>query len=262
MSAIVLSAGGVGLLITFLLVVYLTQIRRRNADEKTRRIKRLSGQQKAVTALIRSIPSPYIDKKVLALLVQTKKEFVQQIKAIDPQGNYNVQLEECAVMGEAIKSGQAIAPVVDPANEQSGKELRQNLKKLFKFIENNSKKGRMDKKFASQQLHNTQLHIAQSLADAHGHRAKAAEKGNKFRVAIHHLHDGIEVLAKVAHQPQAKRKIELFQQSIAALEAKAQKHSNAKVGKVPENTANSLNNQLEELQKEEDEWRRKQDYEA
>jgi hypothetical protein len=261
MSATTIAAVTAGFIIAGLLLIYLYQWRQRTNDERRRQVSNLANRVKRLDTLARSIPAQYIDKKIHLLLVQSGTDAIKKLNELEPRKKHGTSPEAFALLADSIKSGQFIAPAIDPSNEKSGKELRQNLQTLFKFIEKLAKSGRIDKKFANQQLIKTQYFLAKSLADAHVKRADLAEKEQKLRIAIHHLHDAITAYSKAAKNPLAQQSITKYRQRIAQLEVAANKLSQAKTAGSAKSNANSLSDQLEELEGKEAEWKRKQDYE-
>jgi len=259
MSTISLVAGAVGIIIAILLL--LQQWQQRSKDSQRRDLKALANRAKNLSSLAQSIPPDYIDKKILLLLLQTAKERWHQLNQVDGKHSYQSQIEDLDLLVDNVKAGQVIAAPLDPGNEIHGREFRKNLKSLFKFIEVQGKTGKLDQTMANQQLLRTQFFLCQSLANAHIVKADQAEKLQKYRVAIHHLYDATEALKKVANNPLAQEAMADFQQRMTLLEAKARKQTQANSGIVttPQNT--SLSEQLNELDKKEMEWIRKQEYE-
>lgn len=261
MSTTTIAAVVSGAIIASLLLVYFNQWRRRNNNAKRQQIVHLSNQTKRFDSLARNIPSQYMDKKIHLMLVQAGTNALNTLKQLETSTKTDSQLKEFSLLAEKIKAGETIAPPLDPGNEQAAKDLRTELQSLFKFIGIRAKGGQLDKKYANQQLLKTQYFINKSLADAHILRANEAEKNQKPRVAIHHLHDAIAAFSKLASNPKVQEHIADYRQRIVRIEEQASQQSKNSSDSTPATTANNLSSQLEEMANTESEWKRKQDYE-
>ncbi len=261
MSATATIALIVGLIIAGLLLIYFNQWRKRQNDEQRRKINALSARLRQLDTMARSIPSDYVDIKILTAIAQAGVATLNEMHELEPKNEVAVKKEEWALLVDKVKSGQPIAPKMNPANEAAGKELRKNLQALFKFIERQIKSRKIEKAFGNQQLIRTQFFIAKSLADAHGMRANQAEKQQKYRVAIHHLHDAIEAYSRVASNPMAQQAITEYRTQITKLDIAANKLSQSKSA-VAKTNNNTLSAQLDQMVDKEDEWKRKQDYDG
>ena len=250
----------VGLVITILVLIYLHQWRQRTNDAKRRQLNVLNSKLRQYEAIIKGIPSQYADKSVLSLVAQAGCESVDRLIDIESKNKYGKLKEDWILLADRIKSGESLAPAINPADEAAGKELRQHLQTLYKFIEKQIKLRKIEKSFGTRQLMNIQFILSKSLADAHVARAKLAEKQQKHRVAIHHIHNAIEAFSKLSQNPMAQKAIIEYREMINKLDKEADKISESKVQGVKQDTENTLSSQLDELSDDEDVWKRKQDY--
>ncbi|MBU6950714.1 hypothetical protein [Hahella sp. HN01] len=258
MSATNITALIGGVIILVLLLIYLGQWREKAKDARQRQLNALLDRLRLLKALATGLPPQYAAKDIRLLVVARAQETIKELANLGHRGDHESQAEEWEVIKENINS-QADFPQLDLQNQAVMQEVRKLLKGLYKFIEVQVKKGRIEKKAGVKHLLNTQFLIVRSLADSHVNKAKHALATNRPRVAIHHYHDAIEALGKIEKNPLAQKSMLIYRQRIKELEKLATEAAQTKSEAVAEGS-DRLSAQLDKMMTEEEKWKKKQSY--
>jgi len=247
-----------GIIITILLLVYVHQWREKLKDARQRQLNALRDRFQRLQRMAKGIPSNCLPKEIGFLIVSQAQETLKELASLDQEGNMKEKLKEWETIRQGIESGNLIPPI-DPKSETAQAELRKDLKLLFKFIDAQIKKGRLDKKLGAKHLLQTQFLITKTLADSHVIKAKEAHRAEKFRVAIHHYHDAIHAYAPLEKSALAQKTIASYRLHIKELDKFA---TDASKSSLPAQgiQGNTLGSQLDEMMDEEEKWKRKQNY--
>lgn len=258
MSSITIAAIVGGGIIAVILVVYLQQYRQRAADAKRRMVNTLQDRHRQYTLMASSLPAPFISPEVKAILAKRAIATLEELGQLGSPSEYQDQIEEWKTYADnAGKENQTVKPAVNGAAVQ---EIRRLLKVLYRFIESQIKKGRLDKASGARNLENTLYLIGKVLADAHVVKAKSALKAGRFRVAIHHYHDAIAAYSQIPNNALAKKTVVLYRQQIKDLEKQATEALEAKSGATKASADDKLSAQLDDMVSKEDTWKKKQAY--
>ncbi|OZG73716.1 hypothetical protein BTA51_07835 [Hahella sp. CCB-MM4] len=261
MSATYITAIIGGIIITVLLLTYVHQWREKSKDARQRELNTLTDRSRRLRRIAIGIPSQYMPKEIGMLLVSRGQETLKELAGYGYKEGLTEKMEEWEIIKQGTQKGDLV-PMPNPQDESSQVELRKNLQLLFKFIEAQVKRGRIDKKLGTKYLLQTQYLLAKTLAESHSIKAKQAHKAGKLRIAIHHYHDAVHAFNKLENNPLAQKTIAAYRLRIKELDKLATQESATKSqqGAAPSSAGNKLSSQLEEMMDEEEKWKRKQNY--
>ena len=116
-------------------------------------------------------------------------------------------------------------------------------------------------------MHQTAFLIARSVADVYVTKAHAAESTGKYRVAIEQYHNAIDAMDKAQNSPLAQDCILQYRKKIKQLDKLASEQLAAKTAVekpvvTQDENDNKLVEQWDRLMTEEDQWKKKKDYDA
>ncbi|WP_020409753.1 hypothetical protein [Hahella ganghwensis] len=261
MSATYITAIIGGIIITVLMLIYAYQWREKSRDARQRDLNTLGDRSRRLRAIATGIPSQYMPKEIGALLVVRGRDTLKELAGYGARDRLDEKLEEWEIIRQGIEKGNLV-PMPNPQDEPAQVELRKNLQMLFKFIEIQIKRNRIDKKLGNKYLMQTQYLLSKTLADSHVNKAKHAHKAGKLRVAIHHYHDAVHALAKLDNNPLAQKAVTNYRHHIKELDKLATQQAMSKTQQKAskETASNKLSSQLDEMIGEEEKWKRKQNY--
>ena len=260
MSATYITAIIGGIIITIMLLIYLHQWREKSKDARQRQLNNLLDRSRRLQRMATGIPSNYLPKEIGFMIVSRAIDTLKELESLGQKDRLKERLEEWEVIKQGMDSGNLVPPI-DPKNEAAQSELRKDLKLLFKFIDAQIKKGRLDKKLGARHLLQTQFLVSKTLADSHVVKAKEAHRAEKFRVAIHHYHDAIQAYAPLEKNALAQKTIASYRMHIKELDKFATDASKSKSAQPVQGTqGNTLGAKLDEMMDEEEKWKRKQNY--
>lgn len=259
MSSITIAALLGGGLIAIIVLIYFSQYRRRTQEARQREINQLTDRHRQFRLLATAVPPQYISPEVKALLGQRAIEMLGRLAALDRADLVQDQIEEWKTYIENARK-----PIADGAksqvNEAAVTEIRRLLKVLYRFIESQIRKGKLDKAAGQVNLEQTQFHIGKVLADAHVAKARQAIKAERYRVAIHHYHDAVTAFAALPNNALAQKSVQMYRAQIKELEKQATAALQAKNQTVVASTDTRLSAKLDEMVGKEDTWKKKQAY--
>jgi len=266
MSSLMITGTVVSILLLFLLIVILLQVRERASDERVRQVNALAARYRMMRRLLDELPPSYISKPIRVRLLERIIETCHQRRALEKTQDYHTDITQA--QAELAKAKEITNQADEPAliqGEQKAQEIRSLLKQLFHFIENEQQEGRLDAKTAVQNLARTAFLRARTLADLHITRAREAQANRKYRVAIECYHSAIDAMKKLQEHRQAQQLILFYQKQIKELDrlANAELEAQNLGKKTPEaapDGASSLSEKLEQLMSEEEKWKKKQAY--
>ncbi len=260
MSATYITAIIGGIIICIMLLIYVHQWREKSKDARQRQLNTLMDRSRRLHRMATEIPSNYLPKEIGFMIVSRAQDTLKELASLGQKDQLKEKLDEWEAIKQGMSTGNFVASI-DPKNEGAQVELRKNLKVLFKFIDAQIKKGRLDKKLGAKHLLQTQYFVSKTLADSHVLKAKEAHRAEKFRVAIHHYHDAIQAYAPLEKNPLAQKTITSYRMHIKELDKYATQASKSKSAQPEkDNQGSTLGAKLNEMMDEEEKWKRKQNY--
>lgn len=268
MSSLMITGAVVGILLLFLMIVILLQVRERASDERVRQVNVLAARYRMMRRLLDELPLSYIAKPIRVRLLERIIETCRQRGALEKTQEFHADIAQA--QAELALAKEMTVQTDEPAlihDEQKALEVRSQLKQLFQFIESEQQEGRLDAKTATQNLARTAFLMARTLADLHITRAREAQANRKYRVAIECYHSAIDAMKKLQEHKQAQQLILHYQKQIKELDRLANAELEAQnLGKKPvediqsSEGASALSAKLDKLMSEEEKWKKKQAY--
>ena len=145
------------------------------------------------------------------------------------------------------------------ANAEAAKETRKLLELLFRFVETRHKSQRLEAKLARRYLKDTLVAAHRCGADAHVMMAREHQKRGDLRKAIHAYRLAIAELDKVKDNSDIQQIQRKYHEQIAQLQETLS--GTGKKPKVDDDGAPKLDKELDDMLKEEENWKKKADYE-
>ncbi|WP_369602253.1 hypothetical protein AAIA72_04620 [Hahella sp. SMD15-11] len=133
------------------------------------------------------------------------------------------------------------------------------LEVLYRFIDRQRQRKRIDPATARKHLEQTAFLMAKTLADVHTYKAKAAADAGKPRIAIHHYHDAIAAMMKIKSNPLAKKHILIYKKRMDELEKQAAELVRQQLPEK-EPKAAKLDEEWNKVLSEDESWKKKQTY--
>lgn len=259
MSSITIAALVGGGIIAVILLVYISQYRQRTADTRQRLVNTLQDRHRQFALISSSLPPAFISPEVKAVLATRAISTLEELGRLGRPSDYQDQIEEWKTYLDNANNPPEGNKTI--ANGAAVQEIRRLLKVLYRFIESQMKKGRLDKATGTRNLENTLYLMAKVLGDAHVVKAKAALKSERYRVAIHHYHDAVAAYAKLPNNALAQKTVLLYRQQIKELEKQATTALQSKNATATSQTTDTrLAAQMDEIVSKEDTWKKKQAY--
>ncbi|RMF18147.1 MAG: hypothetical protein D6758_04855 [Gammaproteobacteria bacterium] len=248
---------GILVLVT-VVIVYFVRAREKARIEQARLLHSLQQRLRRLMRLVSDLPAQYSTPDIKALILREAEETLNQIRTIDPRPEYDEHAITLKAYGENLNAGEGvkIKPVTQP---DKAKEIRKLLEALYKFIDSQVRKKRLDPATGKKHLAQTAFLMAKCMADVHTHRAKKAADSGKPRVAIHHYHEAIALMEKLSNNPLAAKHIVVYRKRMAELEKQAEEALRA-AAPAKEDKAAKLNEEWEKALSEDDSWKKKQTY--
>lgn len=260
MTAISTAAAIGGIIITIIVLVYVSQYRQRAQDARQREMNALNEKLRQFKMLATALPQHFIAPDIKVLLGQRAIETLKRLGDLDKPDNIQDQIVEWQTYQDNAKNNAQAASGKQHINPTAIKEIRHLLKVLYRFIESQMKRGRIEKGAGAQHLEQTLFLISKVLADAHVVKAKQVLKEGRFRIAIHHYHDALAAFNPIPNNPLAQKIILLYKQTIKDLEKQATAAQEAKNISAPPAANTQLGAELDQMMNKQDTWKKKQAY--
>jgi len=235
----------------------ISQARERAKITRARKWNSLQDSFRHMQRLLSDLPPQYLNNELRIILLQRALEILGEQKQL----NNNPEIDKKAMnIQETIKLIHDNKFKLSPRSlttEAQGKEARQLMETLVKFIETQVKKKRIAPATAQKHIQHTIFLICQSKSDYFYSKAVSAEKSEKPRIAIHNYHNAISEFKRMKDNPLAIKAINLYKSKIRALEKIADANNLAlkKDPVTPENNA-----EWDKFLEHDDQWKKKNAY--
>lgn len=217
-TIVIVLAGVVALSIV---AIVISQMRERARIERARRMTTLEDSYKRANGLFHELPGQYLTKELKLLLVDRMESACKQLAALKSEKPIKEWLQELEQLKPKIQSDQDKRPPVKIDSPDKSRQIREQLKDLFKLIETMHKAGQVDGKIAKKQLKYVLFLVHKTHADLHIFRAREYIRQNELRKAIHEYHMASTEMGKSKDNPLAAKVIKSLRTRIKELESMA-----------------------------------------
>lgn len=258
MSAAIIAILFLAVVIISILVITVARAREEARIETARKYTALEDAHRRTVRILDDMPPQYLTRDLKLMLVERALELCGEMSGIRNDSSLNTIIEQhkarrVQLTAEATQS----QPVPIDTPEKVG-ETKQLLDHLFKFIEGQAKRGKMQTATAQKYLHQILFLIRKTQADFLVMQASQEERQGQFRKAIHFYHLAIAEFLKVKSDPQAIAMVKAYNDRIKELETRA----SAATGNAPaeKTETKAIDKAWEQFSEEEEQWKKKADY--
>jgi hypothetical protein len=248
-----------GALCVFIGLIYLSQMRERARIEKIRKTHVLTERHNRMQLLLNDLPPQYLNNELRVMITERSIETITELSTLKNDDRLRQQKSQEQEILTKLRENKLKFKPVAVQNEAKAKDVRVLLESLSRFVQNLNKRKRLDANSTKKYLSHIDFSIGQSKADLFTARAEAANKAGKPRVAIHNYHNAIDAFKTLSNNPQATKTIALYKSQIKSLEQAADQQKGTQDAKPAAEGGNAEWDSF--LNKDEDKWQKKNDYE-
>lgn len=254
MSPILIVSLILGVVIFIVGVAFVNQSMERAKLDKARKIAECMDRAKRYGYLLNGFPPNFVHTQLQALLSKmVVRDLATAAKLAPENERAQAQLKKAKSQEEHFCSLPPQEP--NPAQlhtKEEADEVRRLLDELNRFVVMAAKKGSLSKNDARNHMATIKQQYLKAGLDLATHKAQEAQREGKLKLAVHHYR---LALKELVHHNTEKQ----YDQQIAQYKAIIQKLEQAE--KERAKTENpQLNSEWEEFDKEESEWKIKQQY--
>ncbi|ARU57297.1 MAG: hypothetical protein MI864_16545 [Pseudomonadales bacterium] len=237
-------------------ILFIGQAREKAKIEKIRKANTLQDRYRRLKRISLDLPPQYLPRELKILLLERCIDTLNELKVIQNEKfKYASSLVEDTALLEQIKASKEKPKPQQITNEAQAKEVRTLLEALIKFIQNQSKKGFLEKSLAKKHTSFITYMASRSKADYYAAKAKEAISQNKLRIAIHNFHNAIGELEPTKSMTASQKAIQAYKIKIKELEKLADK-----VSKEGSEKKESMDKEWSEFMQDDDDWKKKNAY--
>lgn len=240
-------------------VMYIVQAKERAKIVRTRKINTLQDRQRRMQRLFSEIPPQYLNKELRSLILDKSLETLNKLKPFNVDPGIDQKITECQNLIEDVKQDRYKSVPINVITNEQSKEIAKLLEILYRFIDSERKKKKLDPKSAKKYQSYISYLISKCRADYFTEKAKSSIKDGKLRVAIHNYHNAVQEFTRIKDNPMAIKAINLYRTKIRELDQEASQQTSEGITKQPEKKAPS-NKEWDEFMDEDDTWKKKNAY--
>ncbi len=254
-STLVVAAVSVGLFL-MVAVAFTLQTIEKNNREKRRLLAALQNRARDFEYMLQGLPDGLLNRDLRLLVCQCLLEVYAQIEPLDKQSSTRAAAESVRQQMNQLKGQTTDTPYRHLENPGQIREIQQQLKSLFQFVERLYQNGRITAPQAK--LYGSQLRRLNVLTSLDSCRiaARQALDAGKPRLAIHYHQMAIDRIKRQNADGFFNAQLEQLGARIAALEAQMQ----APEASSPDSAAEPVDEAWKSFETDDGLWKKKSLY--
>lgn len=236
-------------------IIVISQFREKAKIERARTVKALEDSYHLTQRLLSELPPQYLSRDLKTVILIRAEDVCRELQALKTSLPVSDWQNQIKAHRQRIEDGADEKSPQRIDTPQRCSDVKQLLQSLFKMIERQQKKGRLEKSLARKLMSLVLFLIHKTQADMLISQARDLIRNNQLRKAIHCYHLASTELGKIKDHPMAIKSIKSYRTRIKELEATL-------AGSAPQKS----DEEQQRLDKEwdtfaqEDEWKKKADY--
>ncbi|WP_165854971.1 hypothetical protein [Marinobacter sp. JSM 1782161] len=237
-------------------VIVLVQAREKARIERARKAKSSEDGFRLCLRLLDELPPQYLTRDIKSILLMRAEDACRELKGLKGAQPVDDWEKDLVTRRERMQDGaDERSPVRIDSPARAG-EVRSMLQSLYRIIESMQKRGRLDTKLARKNLKLTVFLVHKTTADFHVAQARDMIRQKQLRKAIHAYHLASTEMGKTKDHPLAVKSIKSYRTRIKELEDMVTTEG----AKSQEEEKHRLDKEWDTFLHEEEEWKKKADY--
>ncbi|MDO3385418.1 hypothetical protein QWI17_06145 [Gilvimarinus sp. SDUM040013] len=253
MTSVLVIAALVILATALVCYVFITQHIAKKKKQQNRVLKALKQRQQLFKVIVSELPAGYLPTEVATYVYRVLLNTSEQLAKLAPNDGYS---EEFQVYSKQLEALPTQTEKIKLPPEKTN-EARTLLQELGRHIGTQTQSGALPAATAKSLMLQLRRLMLQISVDSYLQQAKKAQAEKKLRLAIHFYALARKLLVKENSQQGFQKQIDQLTTVIAKLE---QEHAALSPSAKPAQEDEDLQNSWKELEREDDDWKKKQVY--
>ncbi|MBB1485315.1 hypothetical protein [Oceanospirillum sediminis] len=257
MTNLIIFGAALCLVLGLIFVVYTKQRNEKKRVEHVKSVRALGDRARNLMFLLDEIPDHYLDQNMRIHLATIITELFQKQYDATPDDKVAKHLQNAKQMLEFAQNNKNVStvPVTDI---QTANNVRRNLKILHKHIQQQYKDKRITHPQAQGYLKQLRKAFTQTIIEVYVSAGKKAEREMKPKIAALNYRRVISEMGKQNQGGEFTDRILATKKRIDELEEEANKMEQR--ARLEGSSGDPLSQELEKMEQQEDEWKKKQVY--